>query len=157
MSEIKKLSPTSVKRMKEETLCAKLYENFGIEADPESFSHEQLEELYLKAQESHFADSDEDGNDDDVSDEEKTDADGTTTKDRESIGINIAHEKGEPAYVDLSLNGKAWRIKRGEDVEVPRYVYVMLKGLVETHFEHDDKTGENIPRDQPRFNITVNI
>jgi len=154
MDGIKKLSPTSVKRMKEDSICEKLFDNFGIEVAAEDFSHEQLEELYLSAQQSHFADNSDKTDGDNG---EETDADGTTAKDRELIGINVSHEKGEPPYVDLSLNGKAWRIKRGEDVKIPRYVYVMLKNLVETHFEHDGQTGENIPRDQPRFNITVNI
>lgn len=53
------------------------------------------------------------------------------------ITIRIEDVPGEPSDVQVSLNGVAYNIKRGHDVDVPMGVYNVLKDAVVTHYEQD--------------------
>ena len=157
MSDATKAAISTVKRMTESTICKRLLENFDIEADPEDFTKDQLVELYMVSQAEFFKDEPDDSgkSSDNAADSSAADSD---KKMHEKITINIAKEKDEPLYVDVSVNGKAFRIKRGMDVQVPRYIYeTLVNGCVQTFYEHDSETGENSENNQPRFNIQVKI
>jgi len=150
MSNLKKLSLSSVKRMSERRICEHLYEEFGIEANPDDFKKDELVQLFMDSQAAYFADLEIDG----LVDEPEEPADEDLTR---KVKINIAKEKDEPIYVDVSVNGRAFRIRRGVDVEVPLYVLHTLQNAVESFYEHDAETGENTTGDNPRFNISVKV
>ena len=149
MEEIKKKALSAVKRMSEATICKHLLESFGIEASPDDFTKDQLVELFMDAQAAYFA---ENGGGDEGDDNETPES---IYPEEEKVLINISKEKGEPPYVDASINGRASRIPRGIDVEVPRSVLDLLNSCIQTFYEHDSETGENTPNDEPRFNIQV--
>ncbi len=151
--EVTKIALSAVKRMSEKNICEKMLERFDIEADPEDFSKDQLIELYMDAQ-SKFFEDDSDASDDEENDGE-VDAAAEEAHMMEDVTIKVSKEKDEPLYVDLSINGKAWRIKRGFEVTIPRYVYIALCQSVQDFYEHDPETGENTSSEQPRFNIQV--
>ncbi|RMH45463.1 MAG: hypothetical protein D6694_04655 [Gammaproteobacteria bacterium] len=147
--------------MRESKICELLLENFGIDANPDDFLKDQLIDLYLEQQARHFAeaeaesdaDTDESGAEDAV--EAIGHAHGDEARETEHVTIVIAKEKDESPFVDVGVNGYAYRIRRGVEVQVPREVYGVLKNAKYTFFEHDPETGENVPVEEPRFNIDV--
>jgi len=147
---IKKKSLAQVNKMRESTISKALNDNFGIEADPNAFKKDELVELYMTAQVAYLEENEpanEPAN-------EPPEVESVIPNEKR-IKINISKEKDEPAYVDVSVNGRASRIPRGIDVEVPESVLSVLNDCIQTFYEHDSETGENVPNDQPRFNIQV--
>lgn len=53
----------------------------------------------------------------------------------------------------LSINGKAWRIKRGIEVVVPHEVIHVLDNSVKTLFERDEE-GKTVERNVKRFSYS---
>ena len=67
------------------------------------------------------------------------------------VKIRIEEVEGETGYVEVGCNGRVYQIKRGEDVEVPYSVYLILKDAVKTLYDKKDSDGNIVPRDTSRF------
>jgi hypothetical protein len=67
------------------------------------------------------------------------DAEKPSAKDKASELVRIViHKSPLPHAVDpvpVSVNGRQWTIKRGEVVEVPRFLVEVLEHAEETHFD----------------------
>ena len=44
----------------------------------------------------------------------------------EKVPCFIPYVEGEPEEVTVGFNGKLYKIKKGEEVEVPRFIYEIL-------------------------------
>lgn len=81
------------------------------------------------------------------------DAEKPSTKDKAFEKVRIViHKSPLPHAVDpvpVSVNGRQWTIKRGEIVEVPRYIVEVLEHAEETHFDqvsHQDGSASLVER-----------
>lgn len=98
--------------------------------------------------------------------ESKKDADeslkATPNDQKEKVEIIVAKGgENEPDYVVPAINGKVWRIKRGEKVEVPKFVARHLQNLSVTVYKDvTDGNGKVIgrrPEEVARFNVQVTV
>lgn len=65
------------------------------------------------------------------------------------IEIHKSPIKNAVDPIPISVNGRQWTIKRGETVEVPRYLVEVLEHAEETHYDqvlHSDGSAELIER-----------
>lgn len=50
-----------------------------------------------------------------------------TKKKDESVTVYLPFIEGEEDEITVGVNGKMWKVKRGEEVEVPRCVAVVIR------------------------------
>jgi hypothetical protein len=86
----------------------------------------------------------------------------TQKKDKEVVKITVAKgAENEPDYVVPAINGRVWQIKRGEEVEVPRFVARHLQSLTNTVYKPvSDSAGKIIGKREEqvsRYNVQVAI
>tara|TARA_R110001606_G_scaffold37619_1_gene106220 strand:+ start:419 stop:868 length:450 start_codon:yes stop_codon:yes gene_type:complete len=86
----------------------------------------------------------------------------TPSDEKEKVEIVVTKgDKNEPDYVAPAINGKVWRIKRGEKVNVPKFVARHLKSLSVTVYKDvTDSNGKVIgrkPEEVARFNVQTNF
>lgn len=76
--------------------------------------------------------------------------------DRIKIIVHTRNEHDGP-YVDVGLKGRAYRIRRGHPVDVPRGVYEILKNAVEGRVRKVFRDGEEVTEyvDVPRHTVEV--
>lgn len=73
------------------------------------------------------------------------------------VTIMIEEQEGDENTGDVfvSVNGHAWQIRRGFEVEVPESVVHVLKNAVITKMIQDRLTDEIKYKDVPRFNFRI--
>jgi len=73
------------------------------------------------------------------------------------IKIIIDEQEGDENSGDVfvSVNGKAFQIKRGFPVDVPESVVTVLKDAITTKMTQNLQTGEFYYKDVPRFSFHV--
>lgn len=54
-------------------------------------------------------------------------------------------------HVPVSVNGKTWLIRRGEEVEVPAFVVEVLKNAIKEIYAQDDVTRSIVMREVPAY------
>lgn len=54
-------------------------------------------------------------------------------------------------HVPVSINGKTWLIRRGENVSVPKYVVEVLKNAVKDIYVQDDVLKTIVKREVPAY------
>jgi hypothetical protein len=55
----------------------------------------------------------------------------------------------------ISLNGFAFQVKPGVEIDIPRPVRLMLDTRIKTETRQDEKTNQRDVRDVPRFTYTL--
>lgn len=72
------------------------------------------------------------------------------------VGLMIHKTEGdsESVQVPVSVNGKTWLIRRGENVSVPDYVVEVLRNAVKDVF-HTDNEGQLVHRQVPSYPFSV--
>lgn len=54
-------------------------------------------------------------------------------------------------HVPVSVNGKTWLIRRGEEVEVPAFIVEVLRNAIKEIYVQDDVTKSIIMREVPAY------
>lgn len=49
------------------------------------------------------------------------------TKKKETVTVYLPFIEGEEDEITVGVNGKMWKVKRGEEVEVPKCVAVVIR------------------------------
>lgn len=57
--------------------------------------------------------------------------------------------------VFVGAQGKGYLIERGKPVLVPQIVVNVLRDAVQTEYEYDEESGENIPFETPSYPFSV--
>ena len=85
-----------------------------------------------------------------------------SVKDDDKVMVKVVVAKGgenEMDYVAPAINGRVWRIKRGSEVEVPKFVARHLQSLSQTIYKNvTDSNGKitgRMPEEVARYNIQV--
>ncbi len=65
----------------------------------------------------------------------------------ELVTVRIPLIKGRPNFTDVYINERSWRIKHGEDVEVPACVASVLKDSEDMIAESIAFVQENLPKE----------
>lgn len=79
-------------------------------------------------------------------------------RDRVKIVVHPDGSPGAESEIFVGVNGVGYRIKRGEEVSVPRSVVTVLEESVRTIYEHvrrDDGSSDLVPRDVPTYPFSV--
>jgi hypothetical protein len=142
---LEKLTKTKVRAMTEDEICELLAANFDINVDADDCTKAQLVDMYMEQQKAHLDNEADDAPEESGADEPKQNDSGD-----EFVQIRIAGQKGEPKEVALSLNGRAFVIRRNEWVTVPKTLVEILDNA-ESDLAKDD-SYEEIER---RFNFSV--
>lgn len=84
------------------------------------------------------------------------------SEDKTKVTIVVAKgAEDEPDYVVPAINGRVWQIKRGEKVEVPRFVARHLQSLTKTIYKPvTDASGKVVGKREEevsRYNVQVEI
>ncbi|QUX96624.1 hypothetical protein C0J08_14985 [Marinomonas sp. CT5] len=147
----KKYTKTALGSLTEDELIQIGADDFNLELDEEMSKDDMVEEIWeaIKASK----ESEKDAN-------ESLKA--TPNDQKEKVEIEVAKGgENEPDYVTPAINGKVWRIKRGEKVMVPKFVARHLQSLSNTIYkEVKDSNGKVIARkaeEVKRFNVQVSI
>lgn len=153
-----KISPQKLGKMPIEAVAGMLLDRYGIEMDPEKVDHAEIKKTFMDEQANEF--------------EETKDNPAPTAKQAqamkkrledlgpgeyhpdldERVRCVIAQEKGESLYVDIGVNGFPFRVKRGEEVNLPRAAYNVLMDAKVGYLERDENQNL-VHRERPRFNV----
>lgn len=73
------------------------------------------------------------------------------------VKIMIEEQAGDENQggVYVSVNGRAFYIRRGFEVEVPEAIVNVLKDAIITQIYQNPDTGEEVRKDVPRFNFRI--
>lgn len=88
--------------------------------------------------------------------------DATPAAEKEKIKITVAAGgENDPDYITPAINGRVWQIKRGKEVEVPKFVARHIQSLTQTIYKPvHDSNGKVIGKkaeEVRRFNVQVAI
>ena len=85
-----------------------------------------------------------------------------SVRDDDKVMVKVVVAKGgenEMNYVAPAINGRVWRIQRGAEVEVPKFVARHLQGLTQTVYKNvTDANGKitgRSPEEVARYNVQV--
>jgi hypothetical protein len=80
-----------------------------------------------------------------------------SVKKEEKVKIIIEEQEGDEhsPFVFVSVNGYAYSIRRGFEVEVPKSVVHALENAVQTKMYQDVDSGEITYKNVPRFNYRI--
>jgi hypothetical protein len=86
----------------------------------------------------------------------------TPASEKEKVKITVAKGgENDPDYVTPAINGRVWQIKRGIEVEVPKFVARHIQKLTQTVYKPvHDSSGKVIGKkaeEVARFNVQTNI
>ncbi|SHG33998.1 hypothetical protein SAMN02745753_03729 [Marinomonas polaris DSM 16579] len=92
----------------------------------------------------------------------KESLDSTPADKKEKVKITIAKGgENDPDYVTPAINGRVWQIKRGVEVEVPKFVARHIQKLTQTVYKPvQDSSGKVIGKkaeEVARFNVQTNF
>jgi len=84
-------------------------------------------------------------------------AEGASEPSEQKYKVTIFEEKGESPYVDVAVNGRALRIRRGSEVVIAERFVNVLRNSVQVIHEPTEKDGKvtMIEKSVPRFNIVA--
>jgi hypothetical protein len=147
----KKYTKTALGSLTEGELIQIGVDEFNLELDESMPKDDMVEEIWeaIKASKDSTKDADES-------------LKATPNDQKEKVEIEVAKGgENEPDYVAPAINGKVWRIKRGEKVMVPKFVARHLQSLSITVYKDvTDDNGKVIsrkPQEVKRYNVQVNI
>lgn len=87
--------------------------------------------------------------------------DATPAADKEKVKITVARGgENDPDYITPAINGRVWQIKRGVEVEVPKFVARHIQGLTQTVYKpviEDGKVTGKKAEEVSRYNVQVAI
>ena len=86
--------------------------------------------------------------------------DATPAAEKEKVSVVIAKGgENDPDYITPAINGRVWQIKRGEQVELPKFVVRHIQSLSQTIYKPVvDSSGKVIGKkaeEVARFNVQV--
>jgi hypothetical protein len=86
----------------------------------------------------------------------------TPVAEKEKVKITVAKGgENDPDYVTPAINGRVWQIKRGIEVEVPKFVARHIQKLTQTVYKPvHDGSGKVIGKkaeEVARFNVQTNF
>jgi hypothetical protein len=86
----------------------------------------------------------------------------TPAAEKEKVKITVAKGgENDPDYVTPAINGRVWQIKRGIEVEVPKFVARHIQKLTQTVYKPvQDSSGKVIGKkaeEVARFNVQTNF
>ena len=86
--------------------------------------------------------------------------DATPAAEKEKVSVVIAKGgENDPDYITPAINGRVWQIKRGEQVELPKFVVRHIQSLSQTIYKPvTDSSGKVIGKkaeEVARFNVQV--
>lgn len=154
-----KITKTALKKMSKAELVTEANEAFGVVLDANSVSKDEMIDEILNLQDNPPEVSPVDEPEENIEELTVTVTNNQTgqppaaqTKGKKMFRI-IVDESDDPNasdYCDVGVNGYTRRIKRGEEVVVPREVISVLQTAVQTVFYKDAK-GNDKSRSVPRF------
>lgn len=82
---------------------------------------------------------------------------GAEGDDEPRYAVTVFEEKGESPYVDLAVNGRALRIRRGSEVVIAERFVNLLRNSMQIVHEPVQKDGKTSMSEKPvpRFNFTA--
>lgn len=124
-----------IKSLKDQDELILIAKGMGLEAD-KRYSVEKLQSMIIAEQKALSADKTQD----DIASEAKV-----------SLLIHKTEGDTGSTHVPVSVNGKTWLIRRGEDVTVPRFIVEVLKNAIKDIYVQDDVTKQIVKREVPAY------